>query len=58
MKKKLFNTFSFIIILLLITLSYCENNKEGYAKGKCIYMIGDSKAFNFNYLKSERGENK
>lgn len=58
MKINIFNVFSFIIILLLINLSHSNNGEKITTKGKCIYMISDSKAFNFHYLKSERDQNK
>lgn len=60
MNFKISNNFANIIILLLIVLCYSEYDIDinETSKGKCIFMISDSSAFNFHSLKSKEDENK
>ena len=59
MNFKISNNFVNIIILLLIVS--CSQYDFGFietCKGKCIFMLSDSSAFNFHSLKSKENENK
>ncbi len=54
MPEKLF----FINFILLITFCQSDNHKNITSKGKCIFMIDDSSAYNFHYIKSGEEQNK
>lgn len=60
MNFKILNNITNIIFLLLITLCHCEYDIKDNetCKGKCIFMLSDSSAFNFHSLKSKEDENK
>lgn len=60
MHFKISNNFSNIVFLLLIILCYSRYDIEANEKrkGKCIFMLSDSSAFNFHSLKSKEDENK
>lgn len=48
----------FIIFLLLNILCQLNADDKVSSKGKCIFMISDSSAYNFYYLKKKPGEEK
>ena len=60
MHFKISNNFSNIIFLLLVALCNSEYDIKDNetCKGKCIFMLSDSSAFNFHSLKSKEDENK
>jgi hypothetical protein len=52
------NISKYILFLLLNFLYQLNADENIPSKGKCIYMISDSSAYNFYYLKKKPGEEK
>lgn len=50
---------SFFILSLLISFIHSDDDiKNKNSRGKCLFMITDSLAYNFHYLKNGKNENK
>ena len=50
------NTFIFFTIFILEIACEIKNNTK--TKGKCIFLLSNSSAYNFHFLKNEEDENK